>query len=503
LAPVIAPAVIAVIGGGASGTLVATHLARAAAAAGRPVDILVIEPGDIGRGVAYGTRDERHRLNVVASALSVRPEQPDHFVTWLHETADSAFAADDFAARRDYGRYLADALADAAAGAPTVRLERLATRATDLRQHGHRWRVSLADGTSRPADAVVLALGWQAPAIDWAPMELRRSPRFIANPWAATTAEPARSATGDVVLVGAGLTMADLALCHGDAATLHAVSRHGLMPLAHTDQPADGAPAPDPPSQPSSLARLRRLVFAHIRATVAGGGDWRAAIDSLRPNTAAMWQSLPAPQRELFRVAAARRWDRVRHRVAPTVGQWLDQRHAAGQLQVHRAVVTAVIDAPDAVHVHLSNGQTIAADTVVNCTGPSNDLRRSVDPLVVNLLSSGVIRPGPHGLGIDTDGSGRVLSRDDAPPTVWTIGPPRQGQLWETVAIPEIRAQAVALAADLLGAVEGPDVDARRSPPRRVTRSGAADQQPAKGSQPSRGGSAGGHPRVQRAAGLR
>lgn len=66
--------VIAVVGGGASGVLAAIHLLRDAPV---PVRILIIEPrGELGRGIAYGTDDLGHLLNVRAGCLSVLPTSP-------------------------------------------------------------------------------------------------------------------------------------------------------------------------------------------------------------------------------------------------------------------------------------------------------------------------------------------------------------------------------------------------------------------------------------------
>ena len=50
--------VVTVIGGGASGALAAHQLLRQAPA---PVRVIVVEPrAELGRGVAYGTKDPRH-----------------------------------------------------------------------------------------------------------------------------------------------------------------------------------------------------------------------------------------------------------------------------------------------------------------------------------------------------------------------------------------------------------------------------------------------------------
>jgi uncharacterized NAD(P)/FAD-binding protein YdhS len=71
---------IAVIGGGASGTLTALHLLRAGVDGDPRVVVFEAEAGRRHRGVAYGTTDPRHLLNVRAQVMSAFPEEPGHFV---------------------------------------------------------------------------------------------------------------------------------------------------------------------------------------------------------------------------------------------------------------------------------------------------------------------------------------------------------------------------------------------------------------------------------------
>src|ERR1044072_8501344 len=72
--------VIAIIGGGFSGTLTAVQLLRRAEAGTR---ILLIErSGDFGPGVAYATPDDRHALNVPAARMSALPGEPGDLVAW-------------------------------------------------------------------------------------------------------------------------------------------------------------------------------------------------------------------------------------------------------------------------------------------------------------------------------------------------------------------------------------------------------------------------------------
>ncbi|WP_375501830.1 FAD/NAD(P)-binding protein [uncultured Jatrophihabitans sp.] len=451
--------VVAIVGAGASGCLTATHVARTARAAGRAVEILLVDPAPLGQGLAYSTPDPRHRLNVPAKGMSALPDDPEHFLRWLRRHVHLDFPAGGFAPRLHYADYLEQTLEEFTGPDSDVRVEHVRDAVRDLRRHGRRLRLTLADGTSRPADAVVLAMGHGAPSASWAPEQLCRSPHFVADPWRASSAPTVR--TGDhVLLVGAGLTMADMAQRWGRrGVTLHVASRHGMLPLPHADQPQPPVPAPDLPDAAAlSLAEVRRLVFRHVRAA---GGDWRRAIDGLRPVTSALWSAMDDDARRGFLRTAARRWDRVRHRVDPALSGWLQQRVEDGSLLVHAAEVTDAVDDGDRVVVELSDGTRQRFAAVLNCTGTCVGMRSSDDPLVLNLLNSATARPGSLDLGFATDHAGRLLAGDGASPAVWTVGPLRRGELWESTAIPEIRSQAAEVARAAVAALPSPTLQRR------------------------------------------
>lgn len=71
---------VIIVGAGYSGTLVAVHLARADA----NLRIALIERGkSAGRGVAYGTTDPKHLLNVRADQMGAFSDDIGHFYRWL------------------------------------------------------------------------------------------------------------------------------------------------------------------------------------------------------------------------------------------------------------------------------------------------------------------------------------------------------------------------------------------------------------------------------------
>ncbi|MGE5414795.1 MAG: FAD/NAD(P)-binding protein, partial [Syntrophomonadaceae bacterium] len=203
-------ATIVVIGGGFSGATVAAHLLRR----GRHARVVLVNRyGPIGRGVAYGTAFEAHRLNTPAGAMSALTDDPDHFVRWAR-TRDDSIHADTFVSRRVYGEYLESLLREAEQHARRgARLERLVGVARDVapRPGGASAEVVFA-GARVAADHVVLALGNYSPANPPAVRgDFYDSDRYVRDPWVRGALDAVRPGAS-VLLVGTGLTMMDIVL---------------------------------------------------------------------------------------------------------------------------------------------------------------------------------------------------------------------------------------------------------------------------------------------------
>jgi uncharacterized NAD(P)/FAD-binding protein YdhS len=444
---------VAVLGGGASGTLVATQLARRLHPDGLRVVVVERRPW-VGRGVAYSTPWEYHRLNVPAERMGAFPRDGGHFLRWARRALPDA-GPGDFLPRGLYGEYLEAVLADA------VLRARPGTEVVTL--HDEAVAVEIDDGCARPcatlhlragepvrADRLVIAIGNLPPALPpGADAALAASPRYHADPW--DPGIPA-SASGEeeILLVGTGLTMIDVALTLATPQgprRIRAVSRNGLLPRAHTaPRPAAALPY-ELPHGPFRLDDLVADVERRIAEAEAAAGDWRDVIDSLRPVTNRIWGRLNGADRERFVHDVSRHWEVRRHRMAPEVAGAVDVLMREGRLDVRAATIEALRPVPEGVRVAIAGEDPFIVDRVVNCTGPSLRMGAEDSPVLAGLLEAGHVRPGPFGLGLDHESRGALVTADGAPSqVVYGIGPVRKGRLWETTAIPEIRAQAFELA---------------------------------------------------------
>jgi uncharacterized NAD(P)/FAD-binding protein YdhS len=449
---------VAVIGGGAAGSLSAVHLMRATGEAGLEV-VLVDRDGEFGPGVAYGTQDPLHLLNVPAIRMGAISGDPEHFHRWLRGCGHDA-APEDFVPRHLFGQYLRELLdRTELEGGPLVQLERVHGEAVALTEPGSGGvEIELAGGARIHADRAVLAVG-PLPAADPVPVaaELRAAGAYVPNPWAPGAL---RAAAGDdsVLVIGTGLTMVDVALSLGAAGggpRIRALSRNGLVPRRHR---------PDLTSLgffqiPDEADRLEPIAMALLEQSgraAALGGDWRDAIDSMRPATPRIWRGLRTSEKRRFLAEWQRLWDVHRFRMAPRVADEFERLRAGGRVSVEAASILAIEPAGPRVRVAFKPAagdgvEAVEVDRVINCSGAGANIARSAPPLLASLLAVGAVRADDLGLGLDVDRGGAVIDASWRPSSrLHLVGCLRKGAEWEAIGITEIRDHAAAIAAAAL-----------------------------------------------------
>jgi uncharacterized NAD(P)/FAD-binding protein YdhS len=407
--------------------------------------------GAFGRGIAYSARSPWHRINVPAYKMGGIGADDDGFVDWLTETGQAGWAdySSSFVPRWVYGSYIC-AQFDAA-----MRTGRVTTRRDDalgVTRHGDGYRIATASGAALDADLVFLCLGNPPPAPfpDIAP-----SPRAITNVWAPGALDPI-GANDRVLVIGTGATAVDVVidLVHrGVRAPITMVSRRGLLPLI--DAPAETDPAPLQDFPVPTARGIFAALLADTRAKVAAGLSWQTTMDTFRTFIAELYADASEQERARFARHLRAIWMVHRHRLAPDVAELLDGLQRDGRLAVIAGRIAAAAPAAAGYDVTIAkrgHGATtdLAADWILNCTGPEERYDRLDDPLVKCLLSTGQARPGPNGLGLDVDQGCRL--RDHAGRVqagLYAIGPATRGSFWEVTAATNIRKQLLAVAETL------------------------------------------------------
>ena len=458
---------IGIIGAGFTGALLALHLLRRCDDQDR---IFLIEKAHrFGAGLAYSTGNAHHLLNVRAGNMSAFSAEPDHFVDWLCRLPDQTRAMIDdnppgpasFAPRGLFGAYVQQSLAEAIwRGQRGDRLTIVNDAVTGVARKPEGIALQLAVGRQIVVDTAILAIGNVPP--------MRHAGPIFGDPWDARVLADLDPGA-PVLILGTGLTMVDTVISlldQGHTGPIQAISRRGLLPRQHVGAIPDETgeirlPKPwefDPRPSGQSLVQLTQAVRRTINRAERGGRGWRSVIDGLRPHTQRLWREMSLVERKRFLRHLRPWWDVHRHRAAPQVMTRITEARERGQLQIVAAKVVET-DADESgvtVRVKPRGGRELVEHRgvrLIDCTGLNSDCTRLDQPLLKQLLETGLIRSDPLRLGLDISEHGALIDRDGhAAADLFAIGPITKGAFWEIVAVPDLRVACEAMAERLLPA---------------------------------------------------
>ncbi|ODT82878.1 MAG: hypothetical protein ABS76_04950 [Pelagibacterium sp. SCN 64-44] len=442
---------VIIVGGGASGVLLAAQLLKDPDPDLRVT--LIEQHGAVGQGLAYSARNRNHRVNVPARGMSAFADDPDHFWRWLQGREPGRYATSwVFVPRRVYGAYLEDVLREAAASRPE-RLDIVAGMALRVEETVDGVAVSLDDGRVLRGRMAGLALGHETQQARGRGIAVR-----VGSPEDTPLAPEA-----SVMILGSGLSMVDawVSLAEADhRGRIRVVSRNGLLPTAHKDVAPLAIAEADVPFG-ASLVTLLGWFRGLIRTVEAAGGDWRSVLDGLRPHNQKLWQSWSDAQKRQFLRHLRPWWNIHRHRLPPDLHARLVAAIARGQVQLIAAEFLAIAAAGEQVTATIrprgtDRRERVSVARVYDCGGVSVDVRASANPLVRHLVETGAARPDRMHIGLDVDGecalvggSGRASRR------IHVVGPLTRGRYFEIEAIPDIRVQCANVARSLLAVLRG------------------------------------------------
>lgn len=447
---------ITIIGGGATGTLLAINLIRNAG--DEPLEINLIERRErFGRGVAYSATEDYHLLNVPAAKMGAFPTDLEHFHRWL--TARKLdFAASDFVPRRLYGEYLRELFDETVANKnANVVVNSIDDEAVDIEIKNGTAETTVSSGAKIESEKVVLAFGNFLPPHPKAEnMRFVESEKYFQNPWAKDIFDKIPK-TDDVLIIGTGLTFADVVMSfhhRGHEGKIYGFSTRGMLPAVHRLGFTYDSFAGEVKGK-TRITDLLKIVRHHVEKAAANGSDWRAVIDSLRPQTQEIWLNLPVAEKRYFMQHLSRYWNVARHRLPPATAALLDEMQAAKQLEIGSGRLRRIEVVADGKYsvTFTANGveKTLTVGAIVNCIGSESNFSRVESTLVKNLLAKKTLNLDSLKMGLDAAPDGRTIdARGETSDRIFTAGTALKGVLWESTAMPEIRTQTNKLAILLL-----------------------------------------------------
>ena len=193
-----------IVGSGFAAAAAVIHLAHNGFA---PSDILIIGPGTLGAGQAYGCKADAFRLNVRADLQRLWPDHSDHFPQWAKthiEDPQAKTHAGLFYRRADFARYV-NAQLEAATGKKELRQVPARSISMPVQQG---WQVFCTTRTAYTSLVPVLRRAGN-PEPQWPiPNRFEDSSALIRTPWRGDWLEQI-DPTAAICLVGSGLTAMD------------------------------------------------------------------------------------------------------------------------------------------------------------------------------------------------------------------------------------------------------------------------------------------------------
>lgn len=448
---------IAIIGGGFCGSMVAAHLMKRAEG---KINILIIEKGAVpARGIAYGTMDPFHILNVPACKMGAYPEAPDHFYQWLieHQNAwrhsDPAFAGIEltphsYVPRHLYGFYLSNVLSEAYLEAVEkgVQLDVLHDEVLDIQPNlCQTLELIMASGDKVEAQKVILAIG-VPPSKN---LPVKGVQNSFTNLYSMKREHPLQGShlghlPKDMVvgIIGTGLTMIDAAvsLIERDyPGKIVAISKDGTLP--ETDK--GDVPNLEPLSScPLTAKGFLRTIRNDIRGRQQRGENWRPVIEKLREQFPLFWRHFSSEERKKVFKWLLPLWNRYRHRMPPELANILKTASENKVLELRAGKVISIegLGGKTAIKYFPKGSQSlqsISVDYVLNCSGPELLLEQNSSLLLKNLLKRGAIAPHESGVGIAINPDFSVKGVLES--SLFAIGQLLMGEFFESSAVPELR----------------------------------------------------------------
>lgn len=437
---------VVIIGGGASGVIVAAQLLRSPDPDLRVT--LIERQGRFGQGLAYSAQHKNHRVNVPARGMSAFPDDAEHFWRWLRRKEPGKYVSSwVFVPRRLYGAYLEDVLREAGERIPG-RLLVLSEEVDAVNESRHGVEVILGNGTSLAARWAVLAVGHETQPMRGKGIAVR----------AGSDRDTPLDTDAPVMILGSGLSMVDAWVSLSDAkhaGPIIVVSRNGLVPRSHRDVAAINIDAADVPFG-TSLTYLSQWFRTLVAEAAGRGQDWRSVVDGLRPYNQRLWQSWPDREKRQFLRHVRPWWNIHRHRLPPDLHEGLVKAVDRGQVSLVAAEFVDIQRLGDSIRATIrprgsDRHEVIDVARVYDCGGVSVDVRGSANPVLRHLIQSGAARPDAMHIGLDVDENCAPLAADDTiSKRIRVVGPLTRGRYFEIEAIPDIRIQCAAVASDIL-----------------------------------------------------
>jgi uncharacterized NAD(P)/FAD-binding protein YdhS len=378
--------IIAIIGMGASGTLVMRELAKILPKS-KEIEILLFEPAALlGPGIPYGneSNDDSFLLNMRSCLLGANEDNVLEFVEWLEKNNIAHDAGQSYLKRSIYGRYLHHIAECAINDLQKKGIKVSIIQIQDIEESQGKYSLIVDSKHKFTADDLVLAIG-----------HLQKTPcftetdKYITNPYNNLELLKGIPNTAAVGILGTKLTAVDIAILLKKCghSKIHMFSRSGLLPES---QPhiANKSPAAMKFAEPEQLS-IAAFFAAYLQQTNRKLSQ--PLLDTSKHFIDKYWRKISSFQKHLFINKYKGWWMSHRHPMPACNAEKLQDMIDSGILTIHKKYKELSFN-PQSLKFQVELGnECVSVDYVVDATGTSQDVTKIDSQLVQNLLNKNIL----------------------------------------------------------------------------------------------------------------
>ena len=477
---------ITIIGGGACGIslFIELFLQLRIANSHKKVSITIIEENEeVGKGLAFGTKQPGHILNTQADLMGIHFAEPAHFSEWLKkhdsrvgkEIVDNQGEDQAFTTRRLYGDYLKEQfdLYFELAEKEGMSVDLIKASATDIEKQKNGYSIQLSSGQRKLCDFAVLATG--TPVANMYE-ELSDKKNYFDSPWPSSKILDRVPRNENVGILGSSLSAIDALMTLADndhQGKITFYSLDGLMPRVQVEKPESYN------CQHLTVSNLHKIQREELRsptifeifrlfkkeaenfegkkinwkktkrtgvkadkllkkdiAIAEQGGDALMNIPyTLRYDSSHMWKLLDESGKLKFKKWLGNYWAVNRHCMPLVNALRVKKLFDSKQLRVVSDIDNVVYDESEKVFLLSFQNKTDRIKYVINATGPASAVKDMKSELVLNLAENNLIEPEKTGgIKINTQ-TMQVVQKGQSVSNFYAIGHLTNGLLLDVNAV--------------------------------------------------------------------
>jgi uncharacterized NAD(P)/FAD-binding protein YdhS/D-alanyl-D-alanine dipeptidase len=451
------PAIIAIVGCGASGVITLNYLVQCyeQQKTARPLRIHIFEKSKTpGVGIAYGTDNDEHILNMRNGTVDIFPDKPGHFMNWLKANviklnlSQKAIDFDGFLPRRIIGLYLKECLENSLQHAKKIGIAVtfIHEEVDNLYETQTKQRLSYKD-THLDADYTVFCLG-NLPSTNYP--EFYNVPEYFHTPW--HLSDKVKGSSKPIGILGASLSAIDtlISLAPTTSGPLYFISPNGRLPkVLHIRKPftprfvttenirlithnfnrkirlSEGVglfkqeieAASGKPIDWSQIWQIDNNPLTELKKDIAraerGENHWHTVLADTSPLLPLIWENLDEKDKKTFYSHYYKWWRIYRVSMPLQNAKKVLQLLESGRLSVIRNLRSVKYDNNDKTFA-ISHGQddSLRVAYLINATGTGFDVVKSQSKLMQNLIRNDLLSPHPMG-GVDVNPTTLRLIKKD------------------------------------------------------------------------------------------